>query len=185
MKILRPSSHPAPAPSRALPAAALATIVGSLFALMPVASNANTDADPAMTNVVALAARRLALAEPVAKWKWAHHRPIQDAPREQALMSDITQRAVRHGIDEDFARQFFEDQMAAGEQLQAALCAQWRDAPPDGPGPDLAKVTQPQLDALDATLLPALARVQARRGTPDCPIRVARALVRLENDDGL
>jgi chorismate mutase len=99
MKILRPSSHPAPAPSRALPAAALATIVGSLFALMPVASNTNTtNADPAMTNVVALAARRLALAKPVAKWKWAHHRPIQGAPRKQALLFDITaaRRASRH-----------------------------------------------------------------------------------------
>lgn len=98
MKILRPSSHPAPAPSRALPAAALATIVGSLFALMPVASNTNTNADPAMTNVVALAARRLALAEPVAKWKWVHHRPIQGAPRKQALLFGITaaRRASRH-----------------------------------------------------------------------------------------
>ncbi|WP_049786344.1 MULTISPECIES: hypothetical protein [Mycetohabitans] len=84
---------------------------------------------------------------------------------------------MRHGIDENFARQLFEDQMAAGEQLQAALFAQWRDTPPDGPGPDLATVTHSQLDALDATLLPVLACVQARRGTPDCPIRVARALV--------
>jgi hypothetical protein len=73
--------------------------------------------------------------------------------------------------------------------LRASSCKQRfahsGDAPPDGPGPDLATVPQPQLDALDATLLPALACVQARRGTPDCPIRVARALVRLENDDGL
>ncbi|WP_233202997.1 MULTISPECIES: hypothetical protein [Mycetohabitans] len=45
----------------------MATIVGSLFALMPVASNADTDADPALPHGVALAGRRLALAEPVAK----------------------------------------------------------------------------------------------------------------------
>ncbi|MCG1041625.1 hypothetical protein KQH60_03160 [Mycetohabitans sp. B8] len=64
----------------------------------------------------------------------------------------------------------------ATHAFQAALFAQWRDAPLDGPGPDLGTVTQPQLDALDATMLLALACVQARRGTPDCPIRVARAL---------
>lgn len=51
--------------------------------------------------------------------------------------------------------------------------------------PDLATVIRPQLNALDATLLPALARMQARRSTPDCPGLRGQDTDRLENDDGL
>lgn len=146
------------------------------FTAAPMSSSAASDADPALTNVVALAARRLALAEPVARWKWAHHQAIEDSPRERALLADVAEQAAHAGIDPAFAQAFFQDQIDASKDVQNALFERWRDAPPTAPGPDLATVTRPQLDALTKALIAALVRVQPLRATPDCPVRVARTL---------
>ena len=50
---------------------AVAALGVALFSSPRIAS-ADGD-DTALTNVVALASQRLALAEPVARWKWANH----------------------------------------------------------------------------------------------------------------
>ncbi|MCM3187103.1 chorismate mutase, partial [Priestia megaterium] len=95
--------------------------------------------DTALTNIVALASQRLALAEPVARWKWANHKAIEDRPREAALLTAVEQRAVQAGIDPAFARTFFEDQITASKDVQNALFATWRTTrPPEGTPPDLA-----------------------------------------------
>ncbi|WP_256259794.1 chorismate mutase, partial [Burkholderia ubonensis] len=51
--------------------------------------------DTALTNLVALASQRLALAEPVARWKWANGKPIEDRPREAALLTSVEKRATQ------------------------------------------------------------------------------------------
>ncbi|RKP50733.1 chorismate mutase [Trinickia fusca] len=133
--------------------------------------------DTAIINLVALASQRLTLAVPVAQWKWANHRPITDAPREAALLGDVEQRARAAGIDPAYARAFFQDQIDASKQVQAALFESWRKSrAPAGPAPDLATSTRPQLDQLTQSMLAALARVQPLRDAPDCPSRVARSV---------
>ena len=87
---------------------------------------ARADGDEtAMTNLVALVSQRLALALPVAQWKWANHRPITDTPREAALLADVEHRAQAADVDPAFARAFFQDQISASKQVQAALFARW------------------------------------------------------------
>ena len=139
---------------------------------------ARADGDEtAMTNLVALVSQRLALALPVAQWKWANHRPITDTPREAALLADVEHRAQAADVDPAFARAFFQDQISASKQVQAALFARWQtSAPPPGAVPDLAASTRPQLDRLTQALIKALGRVAPLRSSDDCPIRLAHAV---------
>ncbi|MCO8611724.1 chorismate mutase [Burkholderia multivorans] len=133
--------------------------------------------DTALTNLVALASQRLALAEPVARWKWANRQPIEDRPREAALLAAVEQRAVQAGLDASFARTFFEDQIAASKEVQNALFATWRATrPPEGTPPDLATSTRPALDRLTQKMLAGLARVAPLRDAPDCQARLARSI---------
>jgi chorismate mutase len=160
-----------------LRAALVGTAVVCAF-LLVTPRNAVADGDDTpLVNLVALASQRLALAVPVAQWKWANHQPITDAPREAELLADVEQRARAAGIDPAFAHAFFEDQVEASKQVQTALFDKWRTSkPPEGPAPDLATSTRPALDRLTRSMIAGLARVQSLRDTPDCPIRLARSV---------
>ncbi|TAM00862.1 MAG: chorismate mutase [Paraburkholderia sp.] len=147
-----------------------------LFALPLSSARADGD-DTALTNLIALVSQRLSLAEPIAHWKWEHHKPITDAPREAALLDDVQKRASAAGVDPAFARTFFRDQIDASTQMQKNLFETWRTSQgPSGEAPDLATVTRPQLDRLTGQLVGALARVQPLRASADCPARVARSI---------
>ncbi|QGZ62033.1 chorismate mutase [Paraburkholderia acidisoli] len=149
----------------------------ALLLALPIASAHADGDDTALTNLVALVSQRLALAEPVAHWKWQHHKPITDTPRENALLADVEKRAKSAGVDPAFAHDFFRDQIDASTQVQKSLLETWRSSQaPTDPAPDLATATRPQLDRLTGQLIGALARVQPLRATADCPARVARAV---------
>ncbi|MEP9327572.1 chorismate mutase [Paraburkholderia phymatum] len=153
-----------------------AILLCSTLAFAPAPARADGD-DTSLTNLVALVSQRLALAEPVARYKWAHHQPITDTPREQALLTDVEKRASRAGVDPAFAHAFFQDQIDASKDVQNALFDTWRTTrPPEGAAPDLATSLRPQLDKLTQSLIPALARVQRLRAQDDCPMRVARSI---------
>ncbi|HEY2024180.1 chorismate mutase [Paraburkholderia sp.] len=146
------------------------------FVFTPAPALADGD-DTALTNLIALASQRLALAEPVARWKWAHRQPITDSPRENALLADVEKRAAAANVDPAFARAFFQDQIDASKEVQNALFATWRSGqPPQEPAPDLVTSTRPQLDKLTQSLVASLARVQPLRASADCPTRVGQSL---------
>jgi chorismate mutase len=150
--------------------------LGVAFLVSPRIASADGD-DTALTNLVALASQRLALAEPVARWKWANHKEIEDKPREAALLDAVEKRAVQTGLDPAFARTFFEDQIAASKDVQNALFAAWRATrPPEGTPPDLATSTRPALDRLTQKMLAGLAQVAPLRDAPDCQTRLARSI---------
>ncbi|MBU9548256.1 chorismate mutase [Burkholderia multivorans] len=154
--------------------AAAAALGLALFSSSPVRADGD---DTALTNLVALASQRLALAEPVARWKWANRQPIEDRPREAALLAAVEQRAAQAGLDASFARTFFEDQIAASKAVQNALFATWRATrPPEGTPPDLATSTRPALDRLTQKMLAGLAQVAPLREAPDCQARLARSI---------
>lgn len=145
----------------------------------PTPAHADGD-DTAFTNLIALVSQRLALAEPVARWKWANHEPITDEPREAALLKQVGERARAAEVDPGFAQQFFRDQIDASKDVQNALFANWRAlrAAPEGTPPDLANDTRPKLDQLTRSLLTALARVEPIRHADDCPSRLADSVAR-------
>jgi chorismate mutase len=144
--------------------------------LTPAPARADSD-DTALTNLISLVSQRLALAEPVARWKWANHQEITDPPREAALLADVAKRAAAAQVDPEFARAFFRDQIDASKEVQNALFATWRSTrAPEGAPPDLATSTRPQLDQLTQSMIAGLARVQPLRAAPDCPSRVAQGI---------
>ncbi|HEX7932761.1 MAG TPA: chorismate mutase [Paraburkholderia sp.] len=156
------------------PCALVLLLIISAFPPTPALADGD---DTALTNLIALASQRLALAEPVARWKWANHQAITDAPREKALLADVEKRAAAANVDPAFAHAFFQDQIDASKDVQNALFANWRATQaPQEPAPDLATSTRPQLDRLTKSLIAGLARVQPLRGAPDCPSRVAQSL---------
>lgn len=107
-----------------------------------------------------LIARRLALADAVARSKWNSGAPVEDLPREQAIVDAIGREAPRYGLTPAFAMDFFRAQIEASKVAQRALLAQWRveARPPFADAPDLQRDVRPQLDALTPQLLDALAR---------------------------
>jgi chorismate mutase len=155
------------------------TLVAAAAALF-FAATAHADGDDtAFTSLIALTSQRLALADSVARWKWAHHEPITDEPREAVLLSSVEQKARVAGVDPGFALQFFRDQIEASKDIQNALFANWRAArAPEGAPPDLAKDTRPKLDRLTASMIAALARVEPLRDASNCPLRLAESLAR-------
>ena len=135
--------------------------------------------DTPFTNLIALSSQRLALADPVARWKWVHHESITDQPREAALLASIDSRAKSAGIDPAFAQLFFRDQIEASKDVQNALFDNWRKARgPEGTPPDLARGTRPKLDRVTDALLSALARIEPLRHADDCPLRLADSIAR-------
>jgi chorismate mutase len=160
---------------RAIALAAMSMMIATAFS-----SNAFADGDDTpLTNLIALSSQRLALAEPVARWKWANHESITDEPREAALLARIDVRAKAAGIDPAFARDFFRDQIEASKDVQNALFNNWRKSrPPEGTPPNLARDTRPQLDRVTNSLLSALARVEPLRHADDCPLRLADSIAR-------
>ncbi|WP_244814019.1 chorismate mutase [Caballeronia sp. Lep1P3] len=173
---MHPSSTIQQRSGRALRALAAAS---ALLIALTTPAHADGD-DTAFTNLIALVSQRLALAEPVARWKWARHEPITDAPRENALLGQVRERARATQVDPEFAQQFFQGQIDASKDVQNALFANWRAlrAAPEGTPPDLANDTRPKLDRLTRSLLSALAQVEPIRHADDCPLRLADSLAR-------
>lgn len=145
--------------------------------------------ESALMNVIAQASQRLVLADTVARYKWLKSQDITDVPRENALLDNVTQRSPGFGVDPQFARTFFRDQIEANKLVQQGLISDWRLTPPPPQAvPDLASSIRPQLDQLTTTLLTSLARVQSLRQADDCPVRLAHSLAewrRLNNSDSL
>ena len=102
---------------------------------------------------------RLMLAPDVAQYKWNHHLPIEDLPREAQVVAALGHKAGDLGVPPAWAEAFFRAQIEASKTAQNELFQGWdvfkRGQFPDAP--DLATVTRPKLDQLTDQLLHALA----------------------------
>src|SRR5262249_2396934 len=67
----------------------------------------DSDAGAAADRLLDLMARRLALMPQVAQAKWNAGKPIEDAKREEAILSRLAAEGAKHGLDADFTRRFF------------------------------------------------------------------------------
>ncbi|WJF90957.1 chorismate mutase [Paraburkholderia bonniea] len=150
-------------------------VLFAVIALCP-AAHASSD-DTALTSLIALVSQRLALAEPVARLKWASQQPVNEPQRTASLLAEVNRRAKANNVDPAFAREFFQDQIEANHSLQQALFNTWRSTPPqEAPAPASSARTQAQLEQLTSPLLVSLSRLQGLRATADCPSRVAAGI---------
>ncbi|WP_176399136.1 gamma subclass chorismate mutase AroQ [Pandoraea sp. PE-S2T-3] len=124
--------------------------------------------DPLMRGIL----ERLTISEAVARTKFGSGKPVQDTPREQALLDSVGERASQYGLTPAQARTFFRLQIEAGKLVQTALLARWaREGRAPGQPVDLATRLRPALDRLGGSLMHDLGRLCA---LPDDPTRLAR-----------
>ena len=133
----------------------------------------------------ALIDARLLLAPEVAQYKWNHHLPVEDAPREAQVIAALGHRAGELGVPQAWAEAFFRAQIEASKIAQNELFQGWdvfkRGQFPDAP--DLATVTRPKLDRLTDQLLSALAENWPVLSDPKRRDDVLRAMRPMQAED--
>ena len=128
---------------------------------------------------------RLMLATDVAQYKWNHHLPIEDAPREAQVIASLGKRAEALGVPQPWAEAFFRAQIEASKTAQNELFQGWdvfRRGEFAG-APDLASVTRPRLDKLTDELLHAIAENWTVLGDPKRRDDVGRAMHPMRAED--
>jgi cyclohexadienyl dehydratase len=116
-------------------------------------------ADPAadIDRIVDLTLERRALMRDIAAWKWLHHRPITDAPREQALLDQMRSQARELGLEPEALAAFFELQMRWARELQEQAQTTWNENHKTVIAPrDLNDELRPALDSIGVQLLRAI-----------------------------
>jgi len=141
-------------PNRSSLFLASALLAGPL-ALAPVAA-----AQPVYPfyQLVDAAAQRLATADPVAATKWINGGPITDPARANQVLDSVAADATAHGIEPEYVRTVFTDQIAANEGIQYTRFGQWKFDPGTAPtsAPDLAE-SRTQINGLNKILVDEIA----------------------------
>nr|WP_163502665.1 gamma subclass chorismate mutase AroQ [Halomonas socia] len=116
----------------------------------------------AIDYMLQLVDERLGVAPLVAQSKWNSGAAIEAPEREAQILESVAEEAVAAGIDEGFARDFFQQQFEASKQIQRRLHLQWTQEgrPPFADPPDLGEEVRPVLDRLTPQLIEALAEMQ-------------------------
>jgi chorismate mutase len=117
--------------------------------------------------VLMLIHQRLGYMDDVARNKWNSGAPIEDLPRERAIIDEIGAQAAGYGLNPAFARDFFRAQIEASKTIQRARFAEWhaKKQPPFKNVVDLRDRIRPALDELTPELMKALAAAQPGMST--------------------
>lgn len=113
---------------------------------------ASPEAD--VERVASLLAQRLALMEPIGRWKKRHGVPIQDLARERHVLDSAVERAARLGIAAHGARKLFALQIELARDIQRGVFETASDDPDRLR--DLHTELRPALERIDRALMIAL-----------------------------
>ncbi|MBO0853968.1 MAG: gamma subclass chorismate mutase AroQ [Nocardia sp.] len=142
---------------------------------------------PQLAGLVDAMQRRLMTSDAVAvaKWETAQRtgRPpvIDDPAREAQVYDTMAAAGTRAGLPAQWIRQVFTSQIEASKTVQRGLLTRWRLDPATEPAPgsaDLAAV-RPVIDRVNEDILAELAARRTILSGPDCPARLAGAVVPL------
>nr|WP_235683639.1 MULTISPECIES: chorismate mutase [Mycobacteriaceae] len=119
--------------------------------------------------LVSAAAQRLQVADPVAAVKWITHGDIEDPARVQQVLDAVATTAHTRGIDADYVRRIFTDQIHATEAVEYRRFAEWKLDPAAAPpsAPDLS-ASRSRIDALNTTIVDELAAQWDLLHSPAC-----------------
>jgi chorismate mutase len=139
------------------------------LAVMPATAQAHGDDANALFDLVDAATQRLQTAEPVAATKWINGGSIEDPPRVEQVLKAVSSDATRKGVDSDYVRQIFTDQVHATEAVEYSRFAQWKLDPASAPGvaPDLAS-SRATIDRLNTEMVDEVALQWPVLHSPDC-----------------
>ena len=126
------------------------------------------DANP-LLELVDAATQRLQTAEPVAASKWKTGGSIEDPQRVEQVLGAVSADAKGRGVDVDYVRQIFTDQIHATEAIEYTRFAQWKLDPASAPGvaPDLA-ASRATIDRLNGEMVEQVALHWSVLHSPDC-----------------
>lgn len=124
---------------------------------------------------VALVARRNAIAQDVAAFKYPAGRPVDDPAREAQVLQDKHARAVDLGLDPDRVVHFYRQAMDANKLIQYVAFHRYAagQVPPRAPPLDALRRA---IDRVDTQLLALWPRLEPVRGTATCGARLADAV---------
>ena len=89
------------------------------FSCTTVRSHNSQDSCAAHENLLPeLSEKRMLLMDGVAVWKWCHHAPVEDLPREQKILESMIAQGASLGIEKDKVRTFMQAQMDAAKEVQ-------------------------------------------------------------------
>ncbi|MFY0989573.1 gamma subclass chorismate mutase AroQ [Halomonas sp. C05BenzN] len=149
------------------PPPALALVVLLLLAGCQLQPPEPPDEDKlAIDRMLVLIDERLDVAPVVARAKWNSGAAIEAPEREAQILERVADEAGEAGVDEAFAREFFQKQFDASKQIQRRLHFQWlrEGRSPFADPPDLAEEVRPVLDRLTPRLIDALGDMQRIAG---------------------
>ena len=137
-----------------------AVIVSVLLLAGCLCLSATAHAEPSLPfyRLVDTAAQRLGTADPVAASKWITGGPITDRQRADQVLHAVAADASARGIDPQYVRAVFADQIAATEGIEYTRLAQWKFDSTIAPtaAPDLAD-SRTQIDEYNRTLVEEIA----------------------------
>jgi chorismate mutase len=138
------------------------------------------------------AARRLAIAEPVATFKWSSHGSVADPGRvrqELSKLGALNNPATARHIDPGYVTRVFGDQINATEAIEYSRFADWKLNPSGVPAapPDLS-ASRSTVDGLNQTMLTRIVADWDLLHSPACAERLDAArndVIRARELDGL
>ena len=150
------------------------TIRAILTVALTTAAHAQSRIDR-LQPLVAVSAKRLAIAERVALAKWDRGTAVEDANREAQVVRAAVASAKEKGLSQQFISTFFSAQIEANKLVQYSLLGEWRrrGRAPEHKPIDLGYVRQ-ELDQLQEQLIQALADTRAARETRHAKLMLQR-----------
>jgi chorismate mutase len=136
---------------------------------MPATAPARGDDANPLLQLVDAATQRLQTAEPVAASKWMTGGSIEDPGRVDQVLAAVSAEATRRGVDVDYVRRLFGDQVNATEAVEYTRFAQWKLDPKSAPGvaPDLS-ASRATIDRLNTEMVDQVALHLSDLHSPDC-----------------
>jgi chorismate mutase len=136
---------------------------------LPLSPPSAADPTTSLDALVDAAAQRLETADPVAAVKWLTKGDIEDPPRVDQVLAEVTAAANARGIDSGYVTRVFGDQIHATEAMEYSLFAQWKLDPVGAPttAPDLS-ASRTTIDALNGRMVDEIAGHWELLHSPTC-----------------
>jgi chorismate mutase len=147
-------------------------LVGQLG--LPVAAHAEPVGP--LYELVDIAAQRLSTADPVAAYKWINGGPITDPQRAGKVLDAVGNDAAAHGIDQQYVRTIFGDQIDASEGIEYTRFGQWKLDPATAPmtAPDLSE-SRSAIDGFNKMMVDEVALQWNALHSPGCAAELTSA----------
>lgn len=142
-------------------------VLVSMIAVIP--GWARAEGAGPLTPLVDSLAERLAIAEPVAAYKWSAHAAIEDPARVEQELSTLREDAASAHVEPDYVARVFSDQIAATEAIEYRRFADWKlDPAAVPPAPADLAASRAAIDALNTKILSHIALNWSLLGSAEC-----------------